>query len=96
MSWNNRRTMTPEEEAAWIESQSKPRGRGTVPSRAVALVDDYVLCVVPGCMVRTRVPTKFGTCPTYLWDNHHERWNGARIRQSREAESGGVRVLSRA
>lgn len=38
----------------------------------------YVRCVVPGCIVRTRRPTKFGTCPVELWDERHERYAARR------------------
>ncbi|HEX9565594.1 MAG TPA: hypothetical protein VF981_16565 [Gemmatimonadaceae bacterium] len=43
-------------------------------SRQWTLVYDYVLCAVPGCLVRTRVPTEFGTCPMAIWDDHHFDW----------------------
>ena len=36
----------------------------------------YVLCVVPGCLVRTRTPTADGMCPRKLWDLYHEAYAG--------------------
>lgn len=41
--------------------------------------DGYVLCVVEGCMIWTKKPTPFGTCPMFLWDERHDRWNAQRI-----------------
>lgn len=42
--------------------------------RAVQTEIVYVRCVVPRCLVRTRVPNEYGMCSVILWDEAHDAY----------------------
>ena len=48
--------------------------RGASTARTYALIYPYVRCVVPRCMVRTKVPNEYGICPRHLHDESHDAY----------------------